>query len=262
MSAAVVTSPNHEILQEDLRKQETGRYLYSDEAAVAIAMRDLDTCDGFIMQNNYAARWTDSDALMQSPQSISPWTQGVGPRASVPNFLLSNTADAVVPKIVAGMTYEDPPFLLRPRPGTSDDTIRAKTAIFSYQLEDMNFAEFIEYSIYDEWLMGTVIAKWGWHEEKKKYRKFTRKAEPETITSPVGYTTVIHTEDSDAIEFEIVESETRRPYIEKKDLARVMPDPSCKVNDIRRAKWVVERGYADWYELEELARFAGLRHPF
>ena len=252
VSAAVVTSPNHEILQEDLRKQETGRYLYSDEAAVAIAMRDLDTCDGFIMQNNYAARWTDSDALMQSPQSISPWTQGVGPRASVPNFLLSNTADAVVPKIVAGMTYEDPPFLLRPRPGTSDDTIRAKTAIFSYQLEDMNFPEFIERSIYEEWLMGTMIAKWGWHEETKKYRKFKRKAEPETITSPVGFKTVVHTPDTDAIEFEQVERQTRRPYIELKDLSRATPDPSCKVGDARRAKWVVERNFADWYDLEAL----------
>ena len=54
------------------------------------------------------------------------------------------------------MTYEDPPFLLRPRPGTSDDVIRAKTAIFSYQLEDMNFTESLEMGVYDMGLRGTV----------------------------------------------------------------------------------------------------------
>ena len=261
MSAANVIDRNHEITQKDLRTTDTG-YLYSDEAAVAICVRDMDACDSYISLNNWAARWTDADTLVQSPQNMSPWGQGIGTRACVPNFLLSNTLDVLVPKIVGGMFYEDPPFLLRPRPGTTDDTIRAKTAIFSYQLEDMNFPETMEDAVYDMGLRGTVVFKWGWHEETARFRKFKRKADPEIIESPgTGYRTVVHTEDSDAIEFEIVERQIRRPYIEKKDLARVGCDPNCKSNDWRNADWIVERGYANWDKLEYLRKLPGYDIP-
>lgn len=254
MSArANVIDPTHEIERKDLRTTETG-HLYSDEAAVAIAVRDFDTFNAYIEQTKWAAKWTESDTAVQSPQSMSPWNQGVGPRASVPNFMLSNTLDAICPKIVGGMLYEDPPFLLRPRPGTSDDTIRAKTAIFSYQLEDMNFPELVDRGIYSEGLLGTVIYKWGWHEEVRNFRSFKRKAEPEVLTSPIGYKAVIHTEDSDEIEFETVERQNRRPYLELKDLARAGGDPACKSNDIREAKWTVEWNYVDWDDLEALRK--------
>jgi hypothetical protein len=251
VAEALIIPQNHEIVRKDVKFTETG-YQYTDAAAVEITMRDMDTWFAYINATNWAARWTDADTLVQSPQSMSPWGQGVGTKACVPNFLLSNTLDAVVPKIVSGMTYEDPPFLLRPRPGTSDDVIRAKTAIFSYQLEDMNFAETIEASIYDCGLRGTVFLKWGWHEETRRFRKFKRKGQPITDVSPTGFKTVVETEDSDAIEFEYVTREVRRPFIEKKDLARVGADPSCKECDIRKAKWTVEWAYADWGDLEAL----------
>jgi hypothetical protein len=251
MSATKTFDQNHLVTRDDLRTTETG-HLYSDQAAVAICMRDSDTCDAYITANNWATRWTDSDSLLQSPQSTSLWGQGIGTRACVPNFMLSDTLDAIVPKIVGGLLYEDPPFLLRPRPGTTQDTIRAKTAIFSYQLEDMRFAEAIEDGVFDMGLLGTVCYKWGWHEEPRKHRKFKRKSDPQILKSAVGYETVIHTEDSDAIEFEYVEYQTRRPYIEKKYLSRVTPDPACKSQDWRTAKWVRERSYVDWDDLEYL----------
>jgi hypothetical protein len=258
--STLAVNQSHEIVEKDLRLTDTGP-MYDDEAAAAIAVRDFHTCSTFVMQQQWAARWIDADTLVQSPQSMSPWGQGIGPRASVPNFLLSNTLDAIVPKIVGGLTYEDPPFLLRPRPGTTDATIRSKTAVLSYQLEDMQFGCFIEESIYDMGLRGTMFAKWGWHEETRTYRKFKRKSDPEVLTSPVGFKTIVHTEDSDAIEFELVDHEVRRPYIEKKDLARVFPDPACKSCDVRKAKWVVEWNYVDWSDLEILAELPDYTIP-
>lgn len=252
MSAATLAiPPTHEITRKDLKTTQTGRK-YSDEAAVKIVVTDFDTCNNFIQQQQWAARWTDADTLVQSPQSLSPWGQGIGTRASVPNFLLSNSLDVVCPKIVGAITYENPPFLLRPRPGVSAETIRAKTAVASYQMDDMNFVEFVDEAIYDDALLGTVIAKWGWIEEERTEREFTRKAQPQVLTSPVGYRTVIHTEDSDAIEFEYVTQTVRRPYIEKKMLGRVMGDPACKTCNIQKAKWVTEASYVDWDDLERL----------
>jgi hypothetical protein len=248
-----ITVPVAEITRDGFKiDQKTGKYTYDDSTAAAIALRDYAVCDNYVAANNWALYWTDADKLYQSPQSMSPFGQGIGTRASVPNFLISNAMDAVCPKIIGGLLGEDPPFLLRPRPGTDDETIRAKTAIFAYQLEDMNFGEQVEYGVYDCALLGTVIYKWGWHEEQTYERHFKRKADPTIITTEVGHTSVIHTEDSDAIEFEMIEKSVRRPYLEKKDLARVFGDPHCKSNDVRRAKWTVEHGFTDWEGLELL----------
>lgn len=251
---------DHEIVRKDITLTESG-YEYSDEAAVTIAMRDMDTWFGYINQTDFSARWTESDTLVQSPQNVSVYAQGEG-GVSVPNFLLSNALDVIVPKIVGGMTYEDPMFLLRPRPGTTNDVIRAKTAIFSYQLDDMGFVEFVlEPSIYDCGLRGTVFLKWGWTEETRTFRQFKRKSEPIVNTSPTGYTSTVETEDSDAIEFEEVEYQVKRPYLEKKDLARVGFDPACKEYDCRKAKWSVEWAYADWDDLEKLRKLPDYSVP-
>lgn len=241
-----------EIVREDLRLTETG-YKYSDQAAVEITMRDMDTWFGFINQTNWSAKWTESDELVQSPSNTSVWGSGAGPSCSVPNFMLSNDLDAIVPKMVWGLTYEDPMFLLRPFPGTTQAIIRAKTAIFSWQLEDMNFVgDVLEPGFYDCGLRGTVFFKWGWHEETRRYRKFKRKAAPEQITSPTGFESIVHTEDSDAIEYEYVTREIKRPYLEKKDLARVGFDPACKHCNAQKAKWSIEWAYVDWDGLEAL----------
>ena len=179
MKVDITVNPAHEITEKDLRTTETG-HLYSDDAAAAIAVRDFDTCNMFVQRHQWAAKWIDADTLVQSPQSLSPWGQGIGTRASVPNFLLSNTLDSIVPKIVGGMFYEDPPFLLRPRPGTSDETIRGKTRDLSYQLADMNFAETTEDCIYDMGLLGTMIGKWGWHEETRSTGSSNERRSPKS----------------------------------------------------------------------------------
>ena len=250
-SNGLAIEPTREILRSDLKLTDVGP-IYNDDAAVAICVKDWDTCVQFIETQKWAVKWLESDTLVQSPGQVSAFAAGAGPRCSVPNFLLSNTLDVIVPKIVGGMTYEDPFFLLRPRPGTTQATVDQKTAIFSYQFADMNYVETLEQSIYDAALLGTTILKWGWLEESRQFRKFKRKSTPQTIETAVGYKTVVHTEDSDTIEFEMVTQENRRPYIEKKEMGRVMGDPACKVGDIRKAKWVSEWGYADWEDLERL----------
>ena len=46
--------------------------------------------------------------------------------------------------------------------------------------------------------------------------------------------------------------EIKRPYLEKKDLARVGFDPACKHCNAQKAKWSIEWAYVDWGGLEAL----------
>ena len=127
-----------EIKGEDAKKTETG-YLYPDAQALQLTLDDLDRCDAYMNVNVWAANWILADTLLQSPQNNN---QLVGQtRTNIPVFTLSNHMSAIVPKIMEALFYEDPPFLLRPRPGTTQDVVSAKTAVFTAQLDDMDFEE-------------------------------------------------------------------------------------------------------------------------
>jgi hypothetical protein len=253
------TQPTDKITQENLVKTETG-YLYDDAAAVRLVVDDMERCDAYINVNSWAANWYLSDQLVQSPATATGQL-GLGARASVPKFTLSNILDAIIPKMMGALFYEDPPFLLRPRPGTSQDIIRAKSALFAWQFDDMDFVVEVEQGFYEMGLLGTAIWKWGWLEEKRKQKKYKRTAQPETIETSVGYKATIHTEQSDEIEFEYEEIDVCRPWFKSCELPTVRVDPGCRRGNIQKAKYVIDSQYGTFDELEGLRGIEGYTIP-
>src|SRR5208282_1066082 len=98
------------------------------------------------------------DTLLQSPQNSNMLIGSTN--TNIPCFTLSNHLSAIIPKMLGALFYEDPPFLLRPRQTTTQDMVRAKTAVFAYQLEDMQFPTQCELLLEQMSLLGTCIAKW------------------------------------------------------------------------------------------------------
>ena len=132
---------------------ETGSFEFDDAAATKLVLDDVEYAENFLNVLQWAAGWSLADTLYQSPASASAFDGGNVAMANVPKFLLSNHISSIVPKITQSIFYEDPPFLLRPRPGTGQDIIRAKTALFSYQFSEMEFEEEAERTI-DQRLIG------------------------------------------------------------------------------------------------------------
>jgi hypothetical protein len=58
---------------------------------------------------------------------------------NVQRFTVAKVVNAIVPQLYKGLFYTDPPLLLRPRPGTHQTVVDAKTALFSYLLEACQF---------------------------------------------------------------------------------------------------------------------------
>ena len=242
--------------------KETGTWEFDDRAAVKLVLDDTATADNYLNINQWAAGWTLADTLYQSPAAGSAFDGGNIGQANVPKFIVSNHISSIVPKLMGGIFYEDPPFTLRPLPGTSQEIVRAKTALFSAQLGEMKFEEEAERALDQMALLGTCVMKWGYLEFKKKQKKYIRKAPQIVETSPLDQKpTLIDTPDSDEVVIQYIEKLYSRPWIKYCDLRSILIDPGTRVGDIRNAKWVVYRDYANYADLDTLRGVEGYDIP-
>ncbi len=257
-----VVEPVNDITSEHMTKDpDTGVYMYDDGAALKLVIDDASQADNYQNINQWANAWTESNILIQSPRQSSAFDGGNVAQANVPKFTLSNHISSIVPKIVEGLFYEDPPFLLRPRPGTKQDVVRAKTALFSAQLWDMKFRVQIERGANQMALFGTTIFKWGYLEHDEKIKKYRRKQNPAMITGSTVPIPAIDTPDSDDFEVFVQAVKVSRPWIKFCDVRTVLVDPGCRVGDIREAKWVIYRDFVTYDDLNALRNYPGYDIP-
>lgn len=241
---------------------ETNTMSFENEAALKLVIDDTSTADNYININQWASGWTLADTLYQSPAAASAFDGSNVAQANVPKFILSNHISAIVPKLMGGIFYEDPPFLLRPRPGVDPEVTRAKTALFSAQLWDMKFEEEAERMLDQMALFGTCIAKFGYLEYTEKQKTYRRKTERQSIPDPTGGPPqLIDTPDSDEVIVEYEDFLISRPWIKYCDIRKVLVDPNCRYGDIQRANWVVYRDYATYTDLDALRGVEGYQIP-
>jgi hypothetical protein len=253
--------PADEITTENVHMDEnTGTFQFDDDAALKLVLDDAQADDTFMNVNQWPANWLLADTLYQSPLSSSCFDGGNVSQANVPKFTVSNHISSIVPKLMGGIFYEDPPFLLRPGPDTTTDIVRAKTAVFSAQLRDMKFEEESERSLDQMALLGTLIMKWGYVDRKKILKKYRRSTPRVQVTTPAG-PQFIDTPESDAYVMSYEEQAISRPWIKFCDIRTVLVASSCRVGDITKASHVTYRDYATYTDLDGLRGVEGYDIP-
>ena len=256
-----ILNPASEISEENTHvDSETDTLQFNDAAALKLVLDDANTCGTYINVNQWASGWTLSDVIYQSPAAASAFDGGNVAQANVPKFTVSNHISSIVPKVMGGIFYEDPPFLLRPLPGTDEDTVKVKTAIFSEQLWEMKFEEECERMMDQMALLGTCIGKWGYTEYNKKTKRYVRVDDPLTLDMPSG---VQQQETPESEEFKTVFDDelVSHPWLKYCDIRTVLVDPSCRYGDIRRAHYVIYRDYATYADLDHLRGVEGYDIP-
>lgn len=255
---AIDKNPAPEITEQNTRLDpETNTYQFSDEAMIKLILDDTESGDAWMNQAQWAGQWTASDMLYQSPSSSFDGIAGM----SVPKFTVSNTCSAVVPKVMGALFYDpDAPFQLRQRPKANQDVVMGKKALFSYQLDDMDFEEEVEAGWEQNSLLGTQIYKWGWTSYKKVTMTYKAKSNRVAVNTPLK---IDHIDTPDSDDFEAVPetTEIHRPWIKWCDLRTVLVDRGCRRGDIRKAKEVVYRDYATWSDLDDLRGVEGYNIP-
>lgn len=237
--------------------------LWDDATALRIVIQDTIRAETFEGTKQWVMQWPTATTIYQSPFSAKYWEGTQTERANVPFFTVATAVNSIVPQILNGLFYENPPFMIQERPGTSSQAARAVGALLAYQLEDINFREELRLGVSNVLLFGTGLWKWGWETYTKHRKIYRRKTQPLSIPSPLaGQPAVqIHNDDED-IEEELIEEYIDRPLFEHiVNLRHVMVDPGLNVPDIRKAKYVVHRQYLTWNQLDRLRDRPGFKIP-
>ena len=170
---------------------------------------------------------------------------------NVQRFTVAKVVNAVVPQLYKGLFYDDPPMLMRPRPGTSQEVVDAKTSLFSFILDNCEFKTQTKWGLEQMAFLGTGIFKWGY--DWKDILTYKRKATVHEITSgePGAEATIrIPSDVPPDITEEVMT--VPMPFFYWRPIDKVLVDPQLWVADIRRAAWVVDVQYMDFYQLKEL----------
>lgn len=223
-------------------------------SALQLCVQDASRTESWIQSNYWSLRWREADALYQSPPSIMMWEGTTVPRSNLNSFVLLQTVNSLHPQVMNGLFYEKVPFILQPRPNQKQNTIRAISELTSIQLDEMKIRQETSWLLLSAMVYGTGIGKWGYRSFTKKRTRFVRSQPPIQFKTPIeGQTVTLETPESLEYEKVVEDQEVHTPFFENRDIRYVLVDPGCRTPDIRNAKFVIDRMYLTYRDLEKLA---------
>jgi hypothetical protein len=227
---------------------------YTDDGAVQLVIQDAQKAQTYLDQKQWNLHWREADVLYQSPRSNQAFEGSTVARANISRFTVAKHVNSLVPAMKSGIFYEQPPFLIRPRPATSETTARAKTTLYGTLLDDCDFESESELAMESMTNFGTVICKAGWMKETKTKNVRSPKQAPVKQQLPFGGELTIHTIESDKLEVTPTEVTTEGLTFEMCELGSVLVDPTWrKPNALHRgAKWAIHATYPTFKDLDKL----------
>jgi hypothetical protein len=219
---------------------------------LALVVQSARNAKAFIQNRQWALLWRDADLLYQSPRPMSVYENTYVLEPNVQRFTVAKVCNAVVPQLYKGLFYDDPPMILRPRPGTSQVITDAKTVLVSSILDPCDFKTQTKWGLETMAHLGTGIWKWGYDWKTVEY--YTRKAA--VVKLDVGAESMAPSTDNvptdEPPNITVKSKQVPMPFFEFRPLDKVLVDPQLSVSDIRKAGWVIDVRYMDFYQLKAL----------
>lgn len=236
---------------------------WDKDSSLALVVQDALRAENYASSKAWIAGWATSSILYQSPYMALYWEGTSVPRSNVPFFTVANAVNAVVPQVVNGLFFENPPFIVQAKPGTDAGTARAISEIIQFQLEDINFKESIRLGSQNAALFGTNIWKWGWETFTKKRTIYERSKKSVSIPSGVvGGADITIEPDEEEIEEQIVDEFVDRPFFDNiTNLRHVLVDPTLDTPNIAEGKFVIHRMYVTYNDLVKMKERPGFKIP-
>lgn len=225
----------------------TGKLL-STEAELAMVVQSAQIAEAWIADNVWKMYWRDAIVLYNNPRPLEVFENTYMLAPNVQRWTIATTVNAVIPALKKGMFYSDPPFIARPRPGTSKDIVDAKSAVMRYILDKTNFRNEVNEALEQFALMGTCIVKWGVETVVVKKPRRASGVKKVPVASELGADQAILQDGPPTI----IEDEKTitRPWFKFKDIRNVLVAPNLQNPDIRKADYVVDIDYVDFYDLQ------------
>lgn len=236
---------------------------FGDEAVLKIVIQDAERAETYEASKSWVAGWQAAQGLYQSPFTARYWEGTSTPRSSISFYTLATAVNSLVPQIMGGLFYDDPPFLMQERDATKAQEARAVSDVLAYQLEDINFKLELELGAKNALVFGTSIWKWGWESFTRERKIYKRKNPQISEKSPVpGASNItLHPSDEDIVEETIEDTVSRPTFEHMANLRYVLVDPALNVPDISKSKWVIHRMYMSWEDIDKLRDRPGFDIP-
>jgi len=241
-------NPNRELTNEDF---DASGDILTVGGDLALVVQSAIAAKAFISNKQWTLLWRDADLLYQSPRPMTVYENTYVLEPNVQRFTVAKVCNAVVPQLYKGLFYDDPPMILRPASGTSQEITDAKTTLLSYILRDCEFKNQTKWGLEQMAHLGTGIWKWGYDWKTVKY--YTRKASAVKIEGGDGLQADSVVTDAPP-NVKVREKIIPLPVFEFRPLDKVLIDPQLSVSDIRKASWVIDVRYMDFYQLNELRK--------
>ena len=253
-------NPYQEITPEEA-KGYLSNEVWGSDPALKLVCQDAQKAEDGENRRQFIMQWNSSRDLYNSIYQPNFWPGTQMESASVNFFTVATAVNGINPQILAGLFYENPPFIAQERPGTTSQACRAVSALLGYQLEDINFREELRLGCMNFLLFGTSLFQEGWEKFTRKRTIVKRKNPTVTIPSPIPGAPPTNITDDD-LELEEIEEVIDRPTFEHiVNLREVLVDPGLEVPDIRKAKYVIRRRYMTWEDIDKLREREGYDIP-
>jgi hypothetical protein len=205
----------------------------------------------FLLNKQWNLLWRDADLLFQAPRPMTVYENTYILEPNVVRFTVAKICNSVVPQLYKGMFYDDPPMILRPRPGVKQEITDAKTALFSYILDQSKFKTETKWGLETMAHLGTGIWKWGydWTEVTTTKRKAAVVSEK---VGPDGQQTTVNIPTDEPPKIVTTTKSVPMPFFEHRPLDAVLVDPKLAVSDIRESRWVIDVRSMDFYEVDAI----------
>jgi len=235
--------------------------VWQEDPAMRLVIQDAERAESEMNRRSWILQWESSRDLYNSIYTPNFWPGTQMEAASVNFFTVATAVNGINPQILAGLFYENPPFIAQERSGTTAQCARAVSALLGYQLEDINFREELRLGGMNFLLFGTAMFQEGWEKFTRERKIVKRKNPPVVIPSTVPGAPDTRITD-DELEVEIIEETIDRPTFEHiVNLREILVDPGLEVPDIRKAKYVIRRRYMTWDDLDKLRDREGYDIP-
>lgn len=223
----------------------------SDKEALKIVVQDAIYTEHWLAGKMLPMEWLRCERLYQFKVPLQFWEGTSIPRANLGMPLVYEHVESILPQVIGGLFADNPPFMSRPRPGTSMNAARANDALLTWELNRAHFREGIRSMCKSALIFGTGIGKWGWHSYTRKVKQLQRKNPGQFVPAGVqGGITLYGNDEVEPVEKTI---EVNEPTFEFVNLTHVLVDPSCRTSDIRGAKFIIHRIYLTLLDLKDLA---------
>ena len=143
-----------------------GAVLKTVDADLSLVCGSARRSESYITNKQWNLLWRDADLLAQSPRPLTVYENTYILEPNVQRFTVSKIVNAVVPQLYKGLFYTDPPFVPRPRPGTSQKVVDAKQNLASVLLDERDFQAEIRYGL-EQWRCSVLVSGSGELSTKK-----------------------------------------------------------------------------------------------